>query len=63
MGDGVADDPWHVELVRNHLTKKLDTLFPEVRDEVATAFDEYIGSADGGESSPLFLTLHVLTSH
>ena len=59
MGQELVDDPWHTELVRNQLTRKLDSVFPVVRDEVVTAFDEYIGSAGGGESSVVVLTLHI----
>lgn len=53
MGQELVDDPWHIELVRNHLTKRLDSVFPVVRDEVVAAFDEYVGSADGGKSGLL----------
>lgn len=51
FGLETIDNPWHAELVRTHLTKKLDGMFPDVRDEVASAFDEYIGSAEAGTST------------
>lgn len=49
MGPELAEDMWHTDLVRIHLTKRLDDAFPLVRDEVATAFDEWIGNPDGDE--------------
>lgn len=48
IGPEIAEDSWHRELVRTHLTKRLDALFPDVHDEVVAAFDEYLDGLDTG---------------
>ena len=35
-------DPFHVEVVRNSLTKNIREKFSELHDEIATAFGDYI---------------------
>ena len=59
MGPEIAEDSWHTELIRSHLTKQLDSLFPIVRDEVTAAFDEHIGNPDGDECIVVFPITHL----
>lgn len=49
LGPEIAADSWHNDLVRVNLTKNMDAVFPEVRDEVASAFEDYIPLCDDGE--------------
>jgi hypothetical protein len=42
-----SSDPYHVPVIRNHLTKNLGVLFPHIRDEVVQAFHENIPLTSG----------------
>ena len=42
LGDDVHDWPYHIGAIRNHLTRNIATLYPEIRDEIVTAFDELL---------------------
>lgn len=46
-----AEDTYHTDLVRTVLPKKLDSIFPEVQDEIAIAFAELLSSAKDGEQN------------
>lgn len=35
-------DPFHIEVVRNSLTKNIREKFSELHDEIATAFADYV---------------------
>ena len=47
MGPAMANNLYHIEVVRSQLTRNIGTLFGEVKDEIGLAFDEYIGQTDG----------------
>lgn len=47
FGPEIAADEWHTELVRDHFSKRLDSVFPAVYEEIAAALDEYSGDAKG----------------
>jgi len=49
MGPEVLQNPYHVEILRSHLTRSLTSLYPEIRDEVSVAFDEVLDLRDSGE--------------
>ena len=49
VGDEVLDWPYHPGAIRNHLTRNIATLYPEIRDEVVTAFDELLDLTGEGE--------------
>ncbi|KAJ7499254.1 cytochrome P450 [Mycena latifolia] len=42
MGWGIENNPYHAGVVRTSMTRNLGTLFPEVRDEIVTAFDDIL---------------------
>lgn len=42
LGRELAEDSWHNQLVRTHLTKNMDAVFLDVREEVADSLGEYI---------------------
>jgi hypothetical protein len=51
LGDEVHDTPYHVAVVRSQLTRNIGKMYPEIRDEVVTAFDEVLDLRGyGGES-------------
>ena len=51
LGDEVHDTPYHVAVVRSQLTRNIGKMYPEIRDEVVTAFDEVLDlRAYGGQS-------------
>lgn len=44
FGEG---EPLHIDLIRNRLTRALGTLLPDIQDEIAVAFNDYIPATDG----------------
>ena len=51
LGDEVHDTPYHIAVIRTQLTRNIGKLYPEIRDEVVTAFDEVLDLRRyGGES-------------
>ena len=51
MGDEVHDIPYHIAVVRSQLTRNIGKMYPEIRDEVVTAFDEVLDLRGHGEVS------------
>ena len=41
-------DQYHILVIRNHLTKNLGIVFPDIRDEIVQAFDECIHPTASG---------------
>ena len=41
-------DPYHVDIIREKLTRTLPAVLPEVVDELGLAVQEYIGARDDG---------------
>lgn len=44
MGKAIAHNQYHVAIIRSQLTRSLGTLFPEILDEIQTAWNETIPS-------------------
>ncbi|KAF8552682.1 cytochrome P450 [Imleria badia] len=42
LGPEVHHNPYHVAVVRSHLTRNIDVLYPEIRDEIVTSFAEVL---------------------
>jgi hypothetical protein len=42
LGDEVHDIPYHIPVIRSQLTRNIGKMYPEIRDEVVTAFDEVL---------------------
>ncbi|KAK7051554.1 hypothetical protein VNI00_004533 [Paramarasmius palmivorus] len=40
LGKAVADDPWHVPVVRGALTRNIGAKFDDVREEIVAAFED-----------------------
>ena len=51
----MLDDPYHVDIVRDKLTRMIPAVLPDVVDELAVVLPEYTptGSTDGRCPSPL----------
>ena len=45
-------DPYHVDIIREKLTRTLPAVLPEVVDELGLAVQEYIGARDDGGTYP-----------
>ncbi|KAJ7215153.1 cytochrome P450 [Mycena rebaudengoi] len=49
MGPDISDHPeWHINVIRSTLTRNLGRCFPEVRDELCTAFEDIL-SLEGNQ--------------
>ncbi|KAF8844183.1 cytochrome P450 [Paxillus ammoniavirescens] len=40
MGHDIHHNPYHVAIIRSQLTRNLATLYPDIRDEIVTAFED-----------------------
>ncbi|KAI9569395.1 cytochrome P450 [Boletus coccyginus] len=49
VGPEVHYNPYHVTAVRVHLTRNMDVLHPQIRDEVVTSFTEVLDLTGNGE--------------
>ena len=49
FGDEVHDWQYHVGAIRNQLTRNIPTLYPGIRDEIVTAFEELLDLTGEGE--------------
>ena len=47
MGPDVFSSSYHVEVVRSPLTRSLVARFPDVNDEIRSAFEEYVPQTEG----------------
>ena len=50
-GDDVHDWPHHIEVIRTHLPRNIATLYPGIRDEIVTAFNELLDLTGEGKVS------------
>ncbi|PSR72585.1 hypothetical protein PHLCEN_2v11578 [Hermanssonia centrifuga] len=55
FGDEAHHNPLHLTVIRQQLTRQLVTLFPDVRDEISTAFQELIPAKEN-EWTPINAT-------
>ncbi|KAJ3478574.1 hypothetical protein NLI96_g9659 [Meripilus lineatus] len=46
MGTAISNNPYHVPIIRSQLTRNLSTLFSDIRDELSTAFKDFIPPTD-----------------
>ena len=49
LGDEVHDIPYHIAVVRSQVTRNIGKMYPEIRDEVVTVFDEVLDLRGYGE--------------
>ncbi|KAH7886354.1 cytochrome P450 [Phlebopus sp. FC_14] len=46
LGPAVHHNPYHIAVIRSQLTRNLSILYPEIRDEIVTAFDDVLDLKD-----------------
>ena len=53
LGGGGAKEeaPFHISVVRSQLTRNIGTLYPQIRDEIVTSFDEVLDLKENGGKS------------
>ncbi|KAK0448923.1 cytochrome P450 [Desarmillaria tabescens] len=54
MGSSVAADPYHIDIVRNALTRNIAVCFADVTDEIQAAFNDNIQTTEGTNFNCLF---------
>ncbi|KAG5715861.1 Ent-kaurene oxidase, partial [Termitomyces sp. T112] len=62
MGPEVRYDNYHVEVVKSSLTRSLVERFPDVQNEIAAAFEEYIPATEDWTSVPALPTIMKIVS-
>lgn len=55
MGPAIAQNPYHIPIVRQQLTRNLAALFPSVREELAQAFRDNIHIDGDGTERLIFM--------
>lgn len=53
MGFDVYNDPYHITVMRSQLPRQIGVLYPEMRDEIITAFDELLDVDENGDVIPV----------
>jgi hypothetical protein len=61
LGRNMADDPYHLPILRSQMTQALPLLVPEVYDEVVTACNEFIPITEGSLITRPFFFKKTLT--
>ena len=51
VGRESMDDPYHIDIIKEKLTRTLPAVLPEVIDELKLAVDEHIPTQDDSEST------------
>ena len=49
MGPEYHNDPYHIPVMRSQFPRKIGVLYPELRDEIITAFDDNLNLNGNGE--------------
>ncbi|KAI0071569.1 cytochrome P450 [Panus rudis PR-1116 ss-1] len=53
FGDEVNSDPFHLDIIRGHLTRQLASLFTDIRDEIVAAYGDYM--PDTEDWTPVYM--------
>ena len=59
MGPEVLHNPYHVPIVRAKLTRNIGALYPEIIDEISTAFTDVLDLGGNGEHLALLCVCHL----
>lgn len=51
MGTSIIRNPYHIPIIRSQLIRNLSALFPEVHDEIISAWDDALPIKGHGEGS------------
>ena len=49
LGHKIFHHPYHVTIIRSHLARNAGALYPEIRSEMITAFDDILDLSGDGE--------------
>ena len=60
MGPEIHRNPYHVPIVRGQLTRNIGALYPEIIDEIRTAFHDVLNLSDNGEHPALILSVQLI---
>ena len=60
LGPHIHHNPYHLAVLRLHLTRNLEALYPEIRDEIVTSFAEVLDLTENGEQFRLTSFYHSL---
>jgi hypothetical protein len=60
VGPHIYHNPYHIAVVRLHLTRNIEVLYPEVRDEIVTSFAEVLDLTGNGEEFSLRSVFYAL---
>ena len=52
VGPELIEDPYHVDIIKEKLTRMLPTVLPDLTDELAVSVQEYIPTTGDGECMP-----------
>ena len=55
MNPRIHQNPYHAQVTRSQLTRNVGTLYPELRNEITTAFDDIIDLKGNGEPVPIHI--------
>ena len=55
LGQDVVNNPYHMPLIHNKLTRNLSDFHGIMKDEMWTAFDDYVGSPTGASTALVLL--------
>ena len=59
MGPEIINNPYHLPIVRARLTRNIGALYPEIIDEISTAFDDLLNLRGGGEHLALICVCYL----
>ncbi|KAJ7103682.1 cytochrome P450 [Mycena crocata] len=59
MGPELTSNPYHQHTIRTHLTRNLGRCFPDVRDEIVSAFDEVL-KLEGNDWKPISVLPNIM---
>jgi hypothetical protein len=62
LGLGVNSDFYHINVIRTTLTRNIGTKFPDVLDEISTAFSELIPAKDGEYDVKFFVASPLISA-
>lgn len=60
LGPSIHKNTYHVAILKNQLTRGINILFPEMKDELQSAFNDLVPSSDGNAfiCLPFYSDLH-----
>ena len=63
LSDKIHHNPYHVAVIRNHLTRQLVAVFPDIRDEIVLSFEELLPMSTDGKPTLFFSCCYRVPKH